>query len=60
VIGTVTRQTVIDAYNRRRVFQADPSGGFGSLLDAVHEGRTMEVLGGVHMGADPLAASGRT
>jgi len=49
VVGVVTKRTVIDTYNRR-IFQADLTGGFGSLLDAVREGRTMEVLGGVHLG----------
>jgi K+/H+ antiporter YhaU regulatory subunit KhtT len=49
IAGVVTKRAVIDAYNRR-IFQADLTGGFGSLLDAVREGRTMEVLGGVHMG----------
>jgi len=49
VLGVVTKKAVIDAYNKR-VFQADLTGGFGSLVDAVHDGRSVEVLGGVHLG----------
>jgi len=49
VLGVVTKTAVIDAYNKR-VFQADLTGGFGSLVDAVHDGRSLEVLGGVHLG----------
>jgi CIC family chloride channel protein len=48
-VGVITRQSVIDAYNRR-IFQEDLSGSFGSLVDAVEEGRTVEVLGGVLLG----------
>ncbi|MCU0662937.1 MAG: chloride channel protein [Myxococcota bacterium] len=48
-VGLLTRQCVIDAYNRR-IFQEDLSGGFGTLVNAVESGRTVEVLGGVHLG----------
>lgn len=56
ILGTLTRQAVIDAYNRR-IFQEDLMGGFGSLLDAVGTDRTVEVLGGVHMGEVEARAS---
>ncbi len=49
VVGTVTRDAVIEAYNRR-LFQYDLTGGFGSLVDAVRGGRTVEVLGGILLG----------
>ena len=48
VVGVVTRSAVIDAYNRR-IFQADLTGSFRSLVDAVRGGRMVEVLGGVHL-----------
>lgn len=48
VIGVVSKRAVIDAYNRR-LFQADLAGGFHSVMDAVHGGRTVEVLTGVHL-----------
>lgn len=48
VVGLVTRGAVIDAYNRR-IFQADLTGSFRSLVDAVQGGRTVEVLGGVYL-----------
>jgi CIC family chloride channel protein len=46
VVGVVTKRAVIDAYNRR-LFQADLSGGFGSVVGAVAEGRSVEILPGV-------------
>ena len=48
VVGVVTRDALIQAYNRS-IFQADLAGGFGSLVDAVRGGRTVEVLGGVQL-----------
>ncbi len=45
VLGTITRDAVIDAYNRR-LFQADLAGGFASLLEAVEASRHVELLGG--------------
>ena len=61
VIGLVSRNAVIDTYNRR-VFQMDMSGGFSSLVAAVQGGRTVEVLGGLHLGEVevPMAIVGRT
>lgn len=49
VVGVVTKQAVIDAYNLR-VFQEDLSGGMGSIVSAVREGRTVEVVSGMHVG----------
>ena len=48
VLGVVTRDALIQAYNRS-IFQADLAGGFGSLVDAVRGGRTVEVLGGLQL-----------
>ena len=48
VVGMVTRAAVIDAYNRR-IFQADLTGSFRSLVDAVKGGRMVEVMGGVFL-----------
>lgn len=48
LLGMVTHNAVIDAYNRR-IFHLDLPGGFGSLIGAVDEGRTVEVLGGLHL-----------
>jgi hypothetical protein len=48
IVGLVTRDAVIDAYNQR-IFQADLTSGFGSLVAAVQSGRTVEVLGGLHL-----------
>lgn len=56
VVGVVTRDAVIDAYNRR-VFQADLTSGFGSLVAAVEAGRTVEVLGGLHLAEVEVPAS---
>lgn len=58
VVGAVTRQSVIDAYNRS-IFQADLTGGFGSLVDAVRGGRTMDVLGGIQLAEVEVPASAR-
>jgi len=49
VIGIITKSAVIDAYNIR-IFQEDLTGGFCSIMDTVNEGRTIEILGGMHMG----------
>jgi hypothetical protein len=49
IVGIVSRDAVIEAYNQR-IFQADLTGGFSSLVSAVHAGRTVEVLGGLHLG----------
>jgi CIC family chloride channel protein len=46
IIGTVSRQAVIDAYNRR-VFHHDLAGGFGSLVEAVRSQRSIDVLAGI-------------
>lgn len=61
VVGVVDRHAVIDTYNRR-VFQMDLSGGFSSLVAAVQGGRTVEVLGGLHLGEVdvPSALAGKT
>lgn len=48
VIGVVTKQAVIDAYNRR-VFQEDLIGGFGGFMGAVREGRTVKILSDIHL-----------
>ena len=61
IVGVVTRNAVIDAYNQR-VFQLDLSGGFSSLVAAVHGGRSVEVLGGLHLAEVelPPALAGKT
>jgi CIC family chloride channel protein len=61
VVGVITRDALIDSYNRR-IFQVDLPGGFGSLVDAVEGGRTVEVLGGVHLAEVevPYGLVGRT
>ncbi len=46
LVGVVTRDAVIDAYNRR-IFQLDLSGGFGSLVEGTRGGRMVEVMAGV-------------
>jgi CIC family chloride channel protein len=46
VVGAVTRDAIIDEYNRR-IFHLDLPGGFGSLVEAVREGRMIEVVGGI-------------
>jgi CIC family chloride channel protein len=48
VVGVVTRDALIDAYNRR-LFHLDLTGGFGSLVEAVRDGRTLDVLAGVQL-----------
>ena len=52
VVGVVTKKAVIDAYNRR-IFQADLTGGFGSLVEAVREAMGGDLLpsGGCHRSA---------
>ena len=55
VIGVVTEQAVIDAYNLR-VFQEDLSGGVGSIVGAVQGGRVVEVVPGMHVGEVQLPA----
>jgi Trk K+ transport system NAD-binding subunit len=46
----VTKRAVIDAYNLR-TFQEDLSGGMGSAVNAVRDGRRMvEVVSGMHVG----------
>ncbi len=47
LVGMVTRDQLIDTYNRR-VFETDLSGGFSSLIEAGQE-RSVEVLGGIHL-----------
>jgi CIC family chloride channel protein len=61
VIGVLTRDAVIDAYNRS-LFQLDLPGGFSSLLKAGREGRKVEVLAGVYLAEVyvPPAVYGRT
>lgn len=61
VVGTLTRDAVIEAYNQR-LFQHDLTGGFGSLVEAVRGGRTVEVLGGILLGEVevPYGLVGRT
>jgi CBS domain-containing protein len=61
LVGIVTRDAVIDAYNRR-VFQLDLAGGFHSLVDSVRGGRMVEVLGGIVLGEIevPTGLVGRT
>jgi CIC family chloride channel protein len=61
VVGIVTRDALIDTYNRR-IFHADLAGGFGSIVDAVQEGRSLEVVGGVHLAEVevPFSLVGRT
>ncbi len=48
LVGAVTRDAVIDAYNRR-VFQLDLSGGFGSLVEDTRGDRMVEVMAGVFL-----------
>ncbi len=49
VVGLITEQAVIDAYNLR-LFQEDLSGGMGSIVSAVRDGRVVEVVSGMHVG----------
>jgi len=49
IIGYVTRTSVIDEYNRM-LFKQDLSGGFSSIMDAIDKGRTIEILGEMHIG----------
>ena len=61
VVGILSRAAVIDAYNRR-IFQADLTGSFRSLVDAVKGGRMVEVLGGVYLSEVevPSSLAGKT
>jgi len=61
VVGAVTRDAIIDAYNRR-VFHLDLAGGFGSLIEAVRGGRMVEVLAGIQLAEVevPSALAGRS
>lgn len=61
VLGVISRDAVIDSYNKR-VFQMDMSGGFSSLIAAVKGGRTVEVVGDLHLGEieTPSALFGKT
>jgi len=61
VVGVVSLTSVIDAYNRS-LFQADLTGGFGSIMRAVQGGRPVEVLAGTHLAEVevPSALVGKT
>jgi CIC family chloride channel protein len=61
VVGSVSRDTIIDEYNRR-IFHLDLPGGFGSLVEAVRGGRMVEVLAGIVLSEIdvPFALVGRT
>ena len=48
VIGVVTKQAVIDAYNKRMI-QEDLTGGFGSFMDRVRDGLSVEIRPGIHL-----------
>lgn len=56
VIGVVTKAAVINAYNVR-IFQEDLTGGFGSIIDSIGEGRTIEVMGGMFIGEIDIRSS---
>jgi CIC family chloride channel protein len=61
VVGIVSRDALIDSYNRR-LFHVDLTGGFGSIVDSVRGGRSLEVVGGVHLAEleVPFSLVGRT
>ncbi len=61
VVGVVSRDALIDSYNKT-LFHADLTGGFGSIVDSVQGGRSLEVLGGVHLAEleVPFSLVGRT
>ena len=61
LVGVISRDALIDAYNRR-IFHTDLTGGFGSIVDAVGSGRSVEVVGGVHLAEleVPFSIVGRT
>jgi CBS domain-containing protein len=56
VIGVLTKTAVINAYNLR-IFQEDLTGGFSSILDTVKEGRTIEVMGDIHLAQIDIPSS---
>ena len=56
IVGYVTRITVIDEYNRM-LFKQDLTGGFSSIMDAMDKGRTIEILGGMHIGEIEIPSS---
>ncbi|MBN1947302.1 MAG: chloride channel protein [Bradymonadales bacterium] len=56
VIGLISRSTAINAYNQR-IFEEDLAGGFGSIMETVTEGRTIEILGGLHLGEIEVPAA---
>lgn len=61
VVGVLTRDALIDAYNRR-IFHSDLPGGFGSLVRSVEAGRSVEVVGGIYLAEldVPFSIVGRT
>ncbi len=61
LVGVISRDALIGAYNRR-IFHTDLTGGFGSIVDAVGSGRSVEVVGGVHLAEleVPFSIVGRT
>ncbi len=61
VIGAVTHDDIINAYNRR-AFQLDLTSGFGSLVEAVQDGRAVEVADGIVLQEidAPFSLVGRT
>ena len=52
----ITKAEVINAYNVR-IFQEDLTGGFGSIIDSIEEGRTIEVMGGMFIGEIDIRSS---
>jgi len=61
VVGVVSRDALIDTYNRR-IFHTDLTGGFGSIVDSVKGSRSLEVVAGVHLAEldVPFSLVGRT
>jgi len=56
IIGYVTRTSVIDEYNKM-LFKQDLTSGFSSIMDAMDKGRTIEIIGEMHIGEIEIPSS---
>ncbi|MBF0227501.1 MAG: chloride channel protein [Desulfobacterales bacterium] len=56
VIGILTKNALINAYNIR-IFQEDLAGGFCSVMQTEHKFRTIELMGGIHIGEIEVSSS---
>jgi len=56
VIGLITRSDVITTYNKK-IFHEDLTGGFSSIMNRVGRGRSIEILGGIHMSEIDIPSS---